>query len=185
MVAHVKSTPLDRSRWARAALDVLERGGLAAVAVEPLARELGVTKGSFYWHFANRQELIEAALEHWREAHVDGPLEAVATIADPRERLLALSGRARAKPPSILIRLMDASDVPAVRAALAYAAQARVEFMTQAFRELGQSPAKARRNALLIYTSYVGRAHLERDAPDVLGDPDKLSRHLAEQLISP
>jgi AcrR family transcriptional regulator len=174
---------LDRERWERAALDALERGGLAAVAVEPLARALGVTKGSFYWHFKNRPELIAATVARWERLHVDGPLEAVAAIADPRERLLELLGKAGAKPPSIFIRLLDAVDEPVVRAAVARAAEARVAFLAQAFGELGLSPAKARRQALLAYSTYVGRAHLARDAPEVLGDPAALSRHIAEQLI--
>src|SRR5690606_41191321 len=51
--------------WAVAALDVIAEQGLAAVAVEPLARRLGVTKGSFYWHFPSREALLVAALERW------------------------------------------------------------------------------------------------------------------------
>src|SRR3546814_19865364 len=51
--------------WAEAALDAIAGGGLDAVAVEPLARRLGVTKGSFYWHFANRDALLRAALPRW------------------------------------------------------------------------------------------------------------------------
>jgi AcrR family transcriptional regulator len=174
---------LDRDRWAQAALDALERGGLAAVAVEPLARELGVTKGSFYWHFANRSELIAAALERWTRLHVDGPLQDLAEVGDPRDRLLALLGRAGAKPPSIFIRLLDASDEPLVRATLASAAETRVAFMADAFRELGLTRARARRQALLVYSAYVGRAHLERDAPEVVGDVAALTRHIAGQLI--
>jgi AcrR family transcriptional regulator len=170
------TTSLDRERWEQAALDALERGGLAAVAVEPLARELGVTKGSFYWHFANRRELIDGALRRWLEVHVDGE--------DPRERLRGLFGRAGAKPPSIFIRLLDATDEPAVRAAVARAAEARVEFMATAFRELGLTRARARRQALLVYSVYVGMAHLGRDAPEVLGDPVALRRHLLETLIA-
>jgi AcrR family transcriptional regulator len=173
---------LDRERWEQAALDALERGGLAAVAVEPLARELGVTKGSFYWHFRTRQELIAAMVARWERDHVDGPLEAVSAIVDPRERLLALLGRA-AKPPSIFMRMLEAVDEPSVHAAVVRAAERRVAFMAQAFGDLGLSRARARRQALLAYSSYVGRAHLLRDAPEVLGDPQALSRHVAEQLI--
>jgi AcrR family transcriptional regulator len=179
----VMAVSMDRDRWAQAALDALERGGLAAVAVEPLARALGVTKGSFYWHFSNRSELIGAALERWRRLSVDGPLDELAGIADARERLLALLGRAGAKPPSIFIRLLDASDEPLVRETVAAAAETRVAFMAKAFGELGLTPARARRQALLVYSAYVGRAHLERDAPEVVGDARALSRHLAEQLI--
>jgi AcrR family transcriptional regulator len=174
---------LDRERWEQAALDALERGGLAAVAVEPLARELGVTKGSFYWHFQGRADLIAATVARWERLHVDGPLDAVAAIEDPRERLLALLGRAGAKPPSIFIRMLDAVDEPVVAAAVARAAERRVAFMATAFRQLGLSRARARRQALLAYSAYIGRAHLGRDAPDVLGDPKALARHIAEQLI--
>ena len=42
---------LSAEDWAQAALDLIAEQGVAAVAVEPLARRLGVTKGSFYWHF--------------------------------------------------------------------------------------------------------------------------------------
>ena len=51
--------------WAQAALDLISEQGVAAVAVEPLARRLGVTKGSFYWHFPSRDALLQAALERW------------------------------------------------------------------------------------------------------------------------
>lgn len=51
--------------WAQAALDVVATDGVNAVAVEPLARKLGVTKGSFYWHFPSRDALLHAALERW------------------------------------------------------------------------------------------------------------------------
>jgi hypothetical protein len=55
--------------------------------------------------------------------------------------------------------------------------------MAKAFRELGLTRARARRQALLAYSAYVGQAHLARDAPEVLGDQAALSRHIAEQLI--
>ncbi|WCB92695.1 hypothetical protein DSM104299_01393 [Baekduia alba] len=174
---------LDRERWEAAALDALERGGLGALAVEPLARTLGVTKGSFYWHFKTRQDLIAATVARWERLHVDGPLERLAQVEDPRERLLALLAAASGKPPSIFIRMLDAVDEPVVAAAVARAAEQRVAFAAKAFRELGLSRARARRQALLVYSAYVGRAHLSRDAPELLGDQQALAKHIAEQLI--
>ena len=47
------------------------RGGVAAVAVEPLAKVLQTTKGSFYWHFADRNALLEATLELWELRDTD------------------------------------------------------------------------------------------------------------------
>ena len=175
--------PMDRERWEAAALDAFERGGLSAVAVEPLARRLGVTKGSFYWHFKDRRALLAATVARWERLHVDAPLEGLAAVADPRERLVGLLAAASGKPPSIFIRMLDAVDDPVVSAAVARAAELRVAFAAQAFRELGLTPARARRQALFAYSAYIGRAHLGRDAPDVLGDPKALARHIAEQLI--
>src|SRR3712207_5397568 len=53
--------------WVRAAAGAIEEGGVGTVAVEPLARKLGVTKGSFYWHFGNRVALLTATPERWEE----------------------------------------------------------------------------------------------------------------------
>src|SRR5258708_7678611 len=78
---------LSRDDWTAAALDAIAEGGLAAVAVEPLAVRLGVTKGSFYAHFASRDELIEAVLARWEESHSRTGLLRFSEIADPAERL--------------------------------------------------------------------------------------------------
>jgi AcrR family transcriptional regulator len=56
---------LGREDWLRAARLALLRGGVEAVRVERLARDLGVTKGSFYWHFKDRDELLEFLLREW------------------------------------------------------------------------------------------------------------------------
>jgi len=58
---------MERQDWLRAARRALVRSGPEAVGVEPLARELKVTKGSFYWHFKNREELLECLLQEWEE----------------------------------------------------------------------------------------------------------------------
>jgi AcrR family transcriptional regulator len=173
---------LDREGWERAALDALERGGLAAVAVEPLARELGVTKGSFYWHFKNRRELLAGALQRWTVDHVDAPLQQLAMVPNPRTRLRALFGKG-GKPPTIFVALLGAADDPLVRETVAAAAEVRVAFMASAFGEMGLTPARARRQALLAYSVYVGLAHLGRDAPEVLGDRAALHRHLLDTLV--
>jgi AcrR family transcriptional regulator len=56
---------LGRDDWMRAARLALLRGGAERVRVEVLARELGVTKGSFYWHFRDREELLDALVREW------------------------------------------------------------------------------------------------------------------------
>jgi len=58
---------LGRNDWLKAARIALLRGGVEAVRVEKLARDLKVTKGSFYWHFTDREELLEILLREWEE----------------------------------------------------------------------------------------------------------------------
>lgn len=60
----------DRAAWLKKALDVLFSHGIAHVKVEVLARELDVTKGSFYWHFKNREDLLHSMVDWWRDNQV-------------------------------------------------------------------------------------------------------------------
>jgi AcrR family transcriptional regulator len=178
---------LDRDAWIRAGLDTLERGGVAAVAVVPIARELGVTRGSFYWHFTSRDELLAAVLERWERDHSDAVLDELEAIADPRERLRALLHRSGSKAPSYFVRLLDAAGTdPLVRATLDRSAARRLEVIARACRQAGMTPAGARHHALLCYAAYVGLAQLGRDAPQAAPrERAAFARHLAATLIPP
>jgi AcrR family transcriptional regulator len=61
---------LDREAWIKAALDILAEKGLDGIRVEVLAKRLRVTKGSFYWHFKDRRDLLDAVLETWKEGRI-------------------------------------------------------------------------------------------------------------------
>ncbi len=65
MIKSVPSKRLSDQAWIDAALNKLAAGNIDDVRVEALARELGVTKGSFYWHFKNRKALLERMLDSW------------------------------------------------------------------------------------------------------------------------
>ncbi|HNI73941.1 MAG TPA: TetR family transcriptional regulator, partial [Accumulibacter sp.] len=60
----------DRSEWVEAAIDLLAEQGVAGMRIEVLAKTFGVTKGSFYWHFKDRQDLFNAVLETWRDGRI-------------------------------------------------------------------------------------------------------------------
>ncbi|PKM03813.1 MAG: hypothetical protein CVV17_04150 [Gammaproteobacteria bacterium HGW-Gammaproteobacteria-7] len=80
---------LSAEDWANAALDQIAEQGLAGLAVESLARRIGVTKGSFYWHFPSREALLQSALERWEKIEqetVFGQLEAIAARLPHRPR---------------------------------------------------------------------------------------------------
>lgn len=75
--------------WIGAAAGALSSGGVAAVRVEALARDLGVTKGSFYWHFADRAALLEAVLKRWEDA-ATAAMDAAAAQPSPEQRIGSL-----------------------------------------------------------------------------------------------
>jgi AcrR family transcriptional regulator len=85
-------TRTPRSGWIEEGLRALAAGGLDAVRIEPLARALGVTKGGFYWHFDDRQALLEEVLDAWERVSVDEVIERVETGGgDARTKLRRLS----------------------------------------------------------------------------------------------
>lgn len=63
--APLRATPLQPSDWIRIGIVQLAKEGVESVRVEVLARELGVSKGSFYWHFRDRQDLLDKMLSLW------------------------------------------------------------------------------------------------------------------------
>lgn len=77
---------LSREAWVAAALKVLEKRGIAHVKIDPLARQLRVTRGSFYFHFSGIKDLQQALLDEWRTRNCR-PFEALG--AQPREDGLA------------------------------------------------------------------------------------------------
>ncbi len=69
-IAKKPRTQLDRSAWVAGATEVLAEEGIAGLRVEVLAKRLKVTKGSFYWHFTDRRDLLMAVLAHWKEGRI-------------------------------------------------------------------------------------------------------------------
>jgi AcrR family transcriptional regulator len=63
--ATLKTAPLQPDNWIRAALARLANEGIESVRIELLARDLGVSKGSFYWHFRDREDLLTCVLDRW------------------------------------------------------------------------------------------------------------------------
>jgi AcrR family transcriptional regulator len=69
--AALKSVPLQPDNWIRAAFVRLASEGIESVRIELLARDLGVSKGSFYWHFRDREDLLTCVLDRWEADEVD------------------------------------------------------------------------------------------------------------------
>ena len=149
---------LSATDWEQAALDVLAHGGVAAVAVESLARTLGVTKGSFYWHFPTREALLKAAIDRWEQRDEDQVIGYVERISDPRERLRELFQRVSREVQSHLVyaALLQASDNPLVQPVIERVSARRMDYLTASFRQAGLNRSDAQHRARLAYAAYVG-----------------------------
>ncbi|RSN12216.1 TetR family transcriptional regulator [Streptomyces sp. WAC 05977] len=150
--------------WADAALEALCEGGVAAIAVEPIAAKLGTTKGSFYWHFTNRGALVEAAVRRWAEQDTEALITLLDGISDPERRLRELftlvfgdKDDERAE----LALLAHAGD-PVIGPLLAEVTARRVDFIVRCFREMGLPDTEARHRGLLAYTAFIGLIQAQR-----------------------
>ena len=170
--------------WADAALTVMGEGGLAAVAIEPLAVRLGTTKGSFYWHFANREALIEAALDRWEQKSTESVIAGLKSEPDPAlrlRRLLAEASELAAEDP-LEVSLPASAGHPRVAAVLRRVTERRVGYLAQLFIELGFPADEARRRALLAYTGYLGHTQLTHAVPETLPAGEEGRRYLDSVL---
>ncbi len=149
---------LSADDWAEAALDLIAEQGIAALAVEPLARRLGVTKGSFYWHFPSRDALLQAALERWETVEQEEVFGRLAALPDPRERLGALFQLVAHEFKSHVVysALLKALDHPAVQPVIERVSQRRLDYLTASFRQTGLGRTEAVHRARLTYAAYVG-----------------------------
>ena len=161
---------LGRDDWIAAAFDAIPDGGLSAVAVEPLAARLGVTKGSFYAHFASRDELIDATLESWERSLTGPRLTEFTQIADPATRLRAMLEAAvtysQSGAPSVHMSLLGEFGDPRVRDAVARVTAGRLDLLTTTYRQLGLSPRRARDRARMTYATYLGLLQMARETPE-------------------
>lgn len=166
-----QSTPKKKERstlsagdWEQQALVLIAEKGIRAVAIESLARRMGVTKGSFYWHFPNRDALLEQSLSRW-EKHDEANLQAsLGAIADPRERLRSFFRRTGREQLThdVYSSLLSAADHPKVEPLLERVAERRMKRIEAAFGEIGFSPEEASHRARLTYSTYLGFLQLQR-----------------------
>jgi len=181
---------LSAEDWAQAALDMIAEQGVAAVAVEPLARRLGVTKGSFYWHFPSRDALLAAALERWEAVEQETVFGQLEAVSDPRQRLRKLFHVVahEVKPHKIYSELLKALDHAAVGPVIERVSQRRLEYLAASFRQTGLVRTDAQHRARLAYAAYVGflQLRLQLHNPRLAQEEfEAYVEHVMDTLIPP
>lgn len=161
---------LTSADWAEAALQLIAEAGLGALTVDALATRLGVTKGSFYWHFKGRSELLAAALGRWEQRATAEAIAGLSAVTDARQRLSLILQAATQAPRSrsLYAALAEAAEDPIVRRVLNRVASARIEYLQACYRQLGFAPSQAKAKAVFAYAAYRGLLQLAHEAPSVL-----------------
>jgi AcrR family transcriptional regulator len=157
--------------WLAHALETLRRDGVAGLRVEPLARALGVTTGSFYWHFKDHGDLLRKLLDYWVTEHTDAAgLEMGRQSGDPRQRLLVLLRRIVRKDLNrydSAMREWGRVD-PRVARTVRRVDEERLAYVRQLFVEMGFDEAEADLRGRISYYYVLGEdvAGIDRGVKD-------------------
>lgn len=167
---------LTRQDWIDAAIRELVSSGIGGVSVEKLATQLGITRGSFYHHFSDRESLLQAMLSYWAQRWTYEVRERIAALGlDPATTLLALSRAIREYGASYYdapFRAWALHD-PLARKMVRKVDQARLQFIQSQFEALGFTGLDAENRARLFL-------YYEAAAPAMFTE---LSREKREQLL--
>ena len=154
--------------WTARALQLLVDEGVGALKVARLCRELGVTKGSFYWHFSDLEALKKAVADRWC-AQTRVALSEMASLSDlpPLERIRIMASQLiddRSWSVERALRDWARGDTQ-VAATIAESEQHIFSLVQDALQELGHDPRSARMRAGLLTYAGIGFAHGQQSLP--------------------
>ena len=169
---------LSRKDWVEAAWKVFREGGPGEVSITEIASRLGLTKGSFYWHFEDRDDFRRAMLEHYQETQTDLVIRALRDVSgDPKQLIRALV--------LFLAKECDldheqtvhdwAQQDPEVAEAVAEEQKRRIAFVAGQFRKSGMPARKARFRAEAMVLMLMG-LHLTHPG----AQSEYLERHVSD-----
>lgn len=146
-----------RTDWLERGLDVLGHSGVDALTIDGMCQLLGVTKGSFYHHFQNRDVFLEALLDYWEAQYTTQFIAYSQVGQSPQERLSRLS--------QLVVETHNTSESsirawakssPMARAYLERVDQRRIGYLRELYQALGRSEAEAQVLANLFYAVLIG-----------------------------
>lgn len=180
-LAPKSSSRMNKADWIEAAMRLLVEGGPEALRVDRLCLALGITKGSFYWHFASRDALIEAMAADWAERRPAAALaEAEQSGTTPAERLDHLAQgfwRDDIVQYDAAMRAWGVSE-PRIRAAIETTDRQITAYVQSQFEAMGATPAETRARALILFYCSIGISAapylLDKTGSDVLGRMNEL-----------
>lgn len=177
---------LDRNGWIDGAIEALSEEGLSGMRVEALAKRFGVTKGSFYWHFRDRQDLYEAMLQTWKDGRIrDIDKQSATPAGDECAQLQQIidiySANRNRKGISIELAVRDwARRDPQATAVVEEVDAYRLESARKLFVTMGLSDGEAKSRSLLLYAYVFGQSLMAYDRfdPKIIDIKQWISRYI-------
>jgi AcrR family transcriptional regulator len=181
MYGKMRGNRLGPAAWVNAGLKTLAKSGFAILKADTLAKTLGISRGSFYWHFADVSAFHAAILRRWREITLENIVEEIDSAADDRlEALLYRAFSAAGSGTERAVRAWATAD-PQARAAVEAVDVERIRYLRKLLIEAGVRPSVAGTRARLMNWSYLGFAlssdKLDHDSlKHVISDLSQLAR---------
>lgn len=182
---------LTANAWIEAAFRALTLGGPQAIRAEAIARNLNVSKGSFYWHFANVDALKSQMLQHWKMEATDNIILALEeNTMSPDDRLRQLvevaTGEANARYGGVMaeaaIRDWARYDTLAAQTVKAVDVE-RLDYLNLLFMQCNKKPTTSRTSSVVLYGALIGIGSLSHSGlADLRGDLTGLLETLLNEI---
>uniref|UniRef100_A0A2A4Z5G7 HTH tetR-type domain-containing protein n=1 Tax=OCS116 cluster bacterium TaxID=2030921 RepID=A0A2A4Z5G7_9PROT len=158
---HRANTKTSRLEWLAEAKKLLIEGGIEQVKIDRIAKNLGVSRGGFYWFFKSRQDILETLLADWLKIENDPLINALNghndTPLDPFFRFFTRLLRERTYSPKLDTAMREwARQNKAAADAVTHVDNRRIEALKQAFLGLNYQPADAFIRARILYYHQIG-----------------------------
>ena len=160
------SDQLSARDWLDQGLKTLAGSGFTALKAEPLAKAMGVSRGSFYWHFADIGAFHAAILTHWRDIAAEQIIANVEAASRHDNPLPLLLRRVFGERLTLEKAVRTWGNVdPTARAAVQAIDRRRLNYVESLFRANGHSPGVAHARAQILYWAFLGFALSDRPLP--------------------
>jgi AcrR family transcriptional regulator len=150
--------------WLDQGLKTLAQRGFTALKADPLAKSMGVSRGSFYWHFADIGAFHAAILKHWREVAAEQVIAGLESTEDDPLSLLLRGAFGSKQALERAVRSWATVD-PKARAAVQAIDRRRVDYVAHMLRQAGVKPDFAAARAQILYWAFLGYALSDQPMP--------------------
>lgn len=152
--------------WVHQGLKTLTESGFTALKADPLAKAMRVSRGSFYWHFADVGAFHAALLKRWREIAAEQIIANVEQASGAEVPITVLLRQVYSRKPALEVAVRTWATVdPAARAAVQAIDKRRLSYIESLLTNAGCPPSVAQARAQILYWAFLGFALSDKPLP--------------------